>query len=48
MKKLLCMFLILLSLTVTAQAVEIDPHTQMDGMSKTWYQGYTPTTKTTL
>ena len=45
MKKLLCMFLILLSLTVTAQAVEIDPHTQMDGMSKTWYQGYTPTIK---
>ena len=45
MKKLLCMFLILLSLTVTAQAVEIDPHTQMDGMSKSWYQGYTPTIK---
>ena len=46
MRKLICMFLILLSLTVTAQAVEIDPHTQMDGMSKTWYQGYTPTIKT--
>ena len=45
MRKLICMFLILLSLTVTAQAVEIDPHTQMDGMSKTWYQGYTPTFK---
>ena len=30
MRKLICMFLILLSLTVTAQAVEIDPHTQMD------------------
>ena len=45
MRKLICMFLILLSLTVTAQAVEIDPHTQMDGMSKTWYQGYTPTIK---
>ena len=45
MRKLICMFLILLSLTVTAQAVEIDPHTQMDGMNKTWYQGYTPTIK---
>ena len=45
MRKLICMVLILLSLTVTAQAVEIDPHTQMDGMSKTWYQGYTPTIK---
>ena len=45
MRKLICMFLILLSLTVTAQAVEIDPHTQMDGMTKTWYQGYTPTIK---
>ena len=45
MRKLICIFLILLSLTVTAQAVEIDPHTQMDGMSKTWYQGYTPTIK---
>ena len=45
MRKMICMFLILLSLTVTAQAVEIDPHTQMDGMSKTWYQGYTPTIK---
>ena len=45
MRKLICMFLILLSLTVTAQAVEIDPHTQMDGMSKTWYQGYAPTIK---
>ena len=45
MRKLICLFLILLSLTVTAQAVEIDPHTQMDGMSKTWYQGYVPTIK---
>ena len=45
MRKLICMFLILLFLTVTAQAVEIAPHTQMDGMSKTWYQGYTPTIK---
>ena len=45
MRKMICMFLILLSLTVTAQAVEIDPHTQMDGMSKTWYQGYAPTIK---
>lgn len=43
MKKLIFVFLILLSLTVTAHAAQIDPHTQMDGMSKTWYQGYTPT-----
>ena len=45
MKKMICIFLILLSLTVTAHAAEVDPHAQMDGMSKSWYQGYTPTIK---
>ena len=45
MKKLICIFLIVLSLAVTVSAAQIDPHAEMDGMSKTWYQGYTPTIK---
>ena len=45
MRRLICIFLILLSLTATVCAAEVDPHAQMDGMSKSWYQGYTPAIK---
>ena len=48
MKKLTCIllaFLLVLSVSVTAFAVEfeIDQHTTIDGMSRSWYQGYGPT-----
>ena len=47
MKRLICIvlsMLLVLSLSVTAFAAEfeIDQNTEIDGMSKSWYQGYTP------
>lgn len=50
MKKLICILLTLLlvlSLSVTSFAAEfeIDQHSTMDGMSRSWYQGYGPTIK---
>lgn len=47
MKRLTCFFLtmlLVLSLSVTAFAAEfeIDQHTTLDGMGKSWYQGYEP------
>ena len=47
MKRLICILLtmlLVLSMSVTAFAAEfeIDQHTKIDGMSRTWYQGYTP------
>ena len=50
MKKLICILLTLLlvlSLSVTAFAAEfeIDQHAEIDGMSRSWYQGYSPTIK---
>lgn len=50
MKRLICFLLtmlLVLSLGVTAFAAEfeIDEHTEIDGMSRSWYQGYGPTIK---
>ena len=50
MKRLICILLsllLVLSLSVTAFAAEfeIDRHAEMDGMSRSWYQGYGPTIK---
>ena len=47
MKRMTCIFLtmlLVLSMSVTAYAAEfeIDQHTKIDGMSRTWYQGYAP------
>ena len=47
MRKAICIFLtmlLVLSMSVTALAAEfeIDQHTEIDGMSKSWYQGYEP------
>lgn len=47
MKKTICIFLtmlLVLSMSVTALAAEfeIDQNTKIDGMSRTWYQGYAP------
>ena len=47
MKRVTCFLLtmlLVLSMSVTAFAAEfeIDQHTKIDGMSRTWYQGYTP------
>ena len=47
MRKTICIFLtilLVLSMSVTAFAAEyeIDQHTKIDGMSRTWYQGYSP------
>ena len=47
MRKTICIFLtilLVLSMSVTAFAVEfeIDQNTKIDGMSRTWYQGYAP------
>ena len=48
MRKAICIFLtmlLVLSMSVTALAAEfeIDQHSTMDGMSRSWYQGYGPT-----
>ena len=48
MKKVICfllMVLLVLSLSVTTFAAEfeIDQHAEIDGMSRSWYQGYGPT-----
>ena len=48
MKRLICILLtmlLVLSLSVTAFAAEfeIDQHSTIDGMSRSWYQGYEPT-----
>ena len=47
MKRLICILLtmlLVLSMSVTAFAAEfeIDQNTKIDGMSRTWYQGYAP------
>ena len=47
MRKTICIFLtmlLVLSMSVTALAAEfeIDQNTKIDGMSRTWYQGYAP------
>ena len=48
MKRMICIFLtmlLVLSLSVTAFAAEfeIDQHAEIDGMNRSWYQGYEPT-----
>ena len=45
MKKLICLFAAVLLLVLPVSAAQIDPHARMDGMSKTWYQGYSPAIK---
>ena len=50
MKRLICFLLtmlLVLPLSVTAFAAEfeIDQYTEIDGMSRSWYQGYGPTIK---
>lgn len=50
MKKMICVILtilLMLSFSVTAIAAEfgVDPYSKMDGMSKSWYQGYEPAIK---
>lgn len=50
MRKTTCIFLtmlLVLSMSVTAFAAEfeIDQHAEIDGMSRSWYQGYGPTIK---
>ena len=47
MRKTICIFLTMLlvlsmSVTVLAAEFEIDQNTKIDGMSRTWYQGYAP------
>ena len=48
MKRIICIFLTLLlvlsmSMTALAAEFEIDQYAEMDGMSRSWYQGYGPT-----
>ena len=48
MKRMICIFLTVLlvlsmSVTVFAAEFEIDQHAEIDGMSRSWYQGYEPT-----
>ena len=48
MKRLICISMTLLlvlsmSVTVFAAEFEIDQHSTMEGMSRSWYQGYSPT-----
>ena len=50
MKRLICILLTMLlvlcmSVTAFAAEFEIDEHFTMDGMSRSWYQGYGPTIK---
>ena len=50
MKRLICILLtmlLMLSMSVTAFAAEfqIDQHSTIDGMNRSWYQGYGPTIK---
>ena len=50
MKRLTCILLTMLlvlsvSVTVFAAEFEIDQHAEIDGMSRSWYQGYGPTIK---
>lgn len=50
MKRFICILLtilLVLSLSVTAFAaeIEIDQYAEIDGMSRSWYQGYSPTIK---
>lgn len=50
MKKMICVILtilLMMSFSVTAIAAEfgVDPYSKMDGMSKSWYQGYEPAIK---
>ena len=45
MKRLFWIFMLALALPITAHASEfsVDEHAVMDGMYRSWYQGYTPT-----
>jgi len=48
MKRIICIFLTMLlvlsmSMTALAAEFEIDQYAEMDGMSRSWYQGYGPT-----
>ena len=48
MKRIICIFLtmlLVLSMGVMAFAAEIDPYSTIDGMGKSWFQGYSPTIK---
>ena len=45
MRKLICIFLAVLILAAPVMAAEIDPHTTINGMDKSWYQGYAPSIK---
>ena len=50
MKRLICIFLTMLlvlsmSMTAFAAEFEIDQYAEIDGMSRSWYQGYSPTIK---
>ena len=45
MRRLLCILLAVLLLVVPVFGAELDPHTEIEGMGKSWYQGYTPAIK---
>ena len=45
MRRLYCILLAVLILSAPVFAAEIDPHTEIEGMGKSWYQGYTPAIK---
>ena len=42
MRRLICIFMTVLVLAAPVFAAEIDPYTEIEGMGKSWYQGYTP------
>ena len=45
MRKLICILLTILLLAAPVMAAELDQYTAVNGMSKSWYQGYEPTIK---
>lgn len=45
MRRLICILMAVLLLSAPVFAAEIDPHTEIEGMGKSWYQGYAPAIK---
>ena len=45
MRKLICILLTILLVAAPVMAAEVEQYTAVNGMSKSWYQGYEPTIK---
>ena len=45
MRRVFCIIWAMLLLSAPVFAAEMDPYTEIEGMGKSWYQGYTPTIK---